>query len=529
MGKKIIRFKWLILTIIVLAVAGIVAGTLLTAKKKLHFVTSKIDKGTIESVVNTTGTVNAVISVDIGCQVSGKVTRLYVDFNSPVKKGQLLAQIDPQIYNAQADEAVANLESARATGINYLAQYQNALSKVREAQSSSKSSEAQVEVSRANLVGAQSNEASSKAGLTKAEAQLANDLAEFRRSEELMKQDFISHTDMDAADTKYKVSLASVDVAKAAFGQASSAVRAGQMQVAGAMANYESSVIAQESQKALARAVEAQGKQSAGQIQTATSRLKGAMINLSYTNIYSPMDGVVVSRNVDIGQTVAASFSAPKLFTLARNLREMEVYANVDEADIGKLSQGMKSTFTVDAFQSVKFSGTVRQIRKASSMDQGVVKYQVIISAPNPDLKLMPGMTANVMIISETRVDCIRVPNGVIRFRPDAVADFPFPANYGNKKAPKAGSSRAGSGKAGAGSKGGADAFLTVWVYGSDEKVRPEKVVAGITDGLFTEMKKGSLKEGDMVITGTDSGKPKTAAGAAGGSGGIPGMPRIGR
>jgi HlyD family secretion protein len=220
---------------------------------------------------------------------------------------------------------------------------------------------------------------------------------------------------------------------------------------------------------------------------------------------------------------VAASFSAPKLFTVAKDLRAMEVYANVDEADIGKLKTGMKSTFTVDAFQSEKFNGTVRQIRKASVMDQGVVKYLVIISAPNPDLKLMPGMTANVIITSETSDDCLRLPNGAIRFSPGSVTNFPYPAGYNDKKG-----SRTAGRKTAAGDSN--DRYSTLWVAGSDNTVRPEKVVAGITDGLYTEMKKGSLKEGDMVITGADSGKQKAAAaGTMGGSSGIPGMQRMGR
>jgi HlyD family secretion protein len=523
MWKIIKRFKWLILIIMVLAVAGIVLGTIAMSKKKLHFVTVRLDKGTVVSTVNTTGTVNAVISVDIGCQVSGKVTRLYVDFNSPVKKGQLLAQIDPLIYDAQADEAGANLESARATSANYRAQYQNALSKVREAQSASESSAAQLEVSRANLVGSRDNERSSKANQAKVEAQQVNDQVEFNRSQELYNQDFISQSDRDAADAKNKVSVGSVNAAKAMSEQASSGVKAQQMQIDVAEANLESSRISQESQKAMANASEAQIRQSEAQIQNAASKLDEAKINLGYTNIYSPIDGVVVSRTIDVGQTVAASFSAPKLFTISRDLRDMEVYANVDEADIGKLNQGMKSTFTVDAFQSEKFIGTVKQIRKASVMDQGVVKYQVIISAPNPDLKLMPGMTANVTITSDTRDDCLRLPNGAIRFRPEAVANFPYPADSKKTTVAARGSRKPASGE-------GTDLYSTIWVWGSDDTVRPEKVVAGITDGLFTEMKKGSLREGDMVITGADTGKPTGTGGAtgrsAGGTTGIPGMGR---
>ncbi len=511
MLKFLKRFKWLIIIIIVSVIAVIIWGKIQEAKKKPHFETEKLETGTIVSTVNTTGTVNAVTTVDIGCQVSGKITKLYVDYNSTVEKGMLLAQIDPLVYQAQADEANANLLSARATNANSQAQYQNALSKIKEAQSSEKNSAAQVEVYRANLAGARNSEKSALANLKKAEAQLQNDLVEFKRSQELMKKDFISRSEMDAAETKYKVSLASVDVARAGYNQASSSVQSAQMQRDGAMANLESSKIAQESQKALARAIAAQVRQSEAQIQNAISKLKGAMINLGYTNIYSPIDGVVVSRSVDVGQTVAASFQAPKLFSLAKDLKDMEVYANVDEADIGKVKQGMETTFTVDAYQSEKFTGRVKQVRKASILDQGVVKYQVVISARNPDLKLMPGMTANVIITSETREDCLRIPNGAIRFRPDSVPNFPYPANYQNGKNAKV--------KRDKKSRAGEDAerFSTVWVYMGEEKVRPERIVIGISDGRYTEMKKGSLKEGDAIIIGVESGKPKSTVTGPGG------------
>ncbi|MHC9544842.1 MAG: efflux RND transporter periplasmic adaptor subunit [Vulcanimicrobiota bacterium] len=537
MLKLLNRFKWLLIIIIVAAIAFVVWGRTQQDKKKINFDTEKLDRGTITSTVNTTGTVNAVTSVEIGCQVSGKIIKLYVDYNSPVKKGMLLAQIDPLVYQSQVDEANANLLSARATNANSQAQYQNALSKVREFQSSEKNSAAQVEVAKANLAGARNNEKSALANLKKAEAQLQNDLVEFNRSQELMKKDFISRSEMDAAETKYKVSLASVDVARAGFNQASSTVLSTQMQRDGAIANLESSKIAQESQKASAKAIEAQVRQSAAQILNAESKLKGAMINLGYTNIYSPINGVVVSRSVDVGQTVAASFTAPKLFTLAKDLRDMEVYANVDEADIGNVKESMKATFTVDAYQKDKFNGTVKQVRKASTLDQGVVKYQVVISAGNPDLKLMPGMTANVIITSEAKDDCLMIPNGAIRFRPDSVANFPFPPDYQNSRNGKNGKNNKGKKDSRQGSEDEIERFSTVWIYMGEHMVRPEKIITGITDGKYTEMKKGNLREGDSVITGVQAAKAKAttsaprSGGAPGGGpppgGGGPGGPRM--
>jgi HlyD family secretion protein len=538
MWKIIKRFLWLIIIIIIAAVGIPLWLSLQKEKNKPRFETETLERGTIISTVNTTGIVQAVISVEIGSQVSGKILKLYVDFNSPVKKGQMLAQIDPAMIQAQAGESSANLESARATLINFQAQYESAVTKVRAAQATVKSSEAQIEISRAALSGSLNAEQSAKANVKKAEAQLENSRVEFKRSEELMKKDFISHTEMDAADTKYKVSLADLDVARSALQQASSSVRSSQLQLDSARYSLESSKVQEDSQRALARSAQAQIQQSRAQVNQASERLKQAQVNLGYTNIFSPIDGVVVSRAVDVGQTVAAAFQAPKLFQIAKDLKDMEVLASVDEADIGKVKEGMESTFTVDAYQDEKFSGLVKQVRKASTMDQGVVKYQVVISAHNPALKLMPGMTANVIITSETRDDCLKVPNGAIRFRPDSVANFPYPPEAG--KNGKIKDRKNGVGKKGKGrgihekSVDEAERYSTVWVFESQDKVRDkvrsEKILPGITDGRYTEMKRGSLKEGDLIITGVEVGKGKkpsiTTSGAPGRpSGGGPGGP----
>lgn len=515
MKKTLKRWGWLIILVMVLAVSGVIWAMIQKEKKKPHFDTLKVDQGTVISTVNTTGTVSAIISVSVGSQVSGKITKLYCDFNSYVKKGQLLAQVDPLVPKAQAEEANANLNSARATLTNYKAQYQNALSKVKEAEAAVSNSESQVEVARANLAGAINNQKSAKANVSKVLAQLANDKVEYERAAELIKKDFISHTEMDAAEAKYKVSLATVDVNRAAFDQATSGVKSAQMQLEAARHNLESAKIQVESQKALADAINAQVAQAEAQVVTAANKLKEAQINLSYTDIRSPIDGVVVTRAVDLGQTVAASFQTPQLFVIAKDLKEMEVWASVDEADIGKVREGMEATFTVDAYQE-KFTGKIRQVRKSSTVDQGVVKYQVVISTHNPDLKLMPGMTANVTIISETRENCIRVPNGAIRFRPDSVTNFPYPKGYSDKGSK---TKRQNPGDE-------IVRFDVVWVYEGKDMVRPEKIVGGVTDGRFTEMKKGSLKEGDELIVGTMSGKPSgtqskpPGGGSPGGGGG---------
>jgi len=347
-----------------------------------------------------------------------------------------------------------------------------------------------------------------------------------------MKKDFISHTEMDAADTKYKVSLADLDVARSALQQASSSVRSSQLQLDSARYSLESSKVQEDSQRALARSAQAQIQQSRAQVNQASERLKQAQVNLGYTNIFSPIDGVVVSRAVDVGQTVAAAFQAPKLFQIAKDLKDMEVLASVDEADIGKVKEGMESTFTVDAYQDEKFNGRVKQVRKASTMDQGVVKYQVVISARNPALKLMPGMTANVIITSETRDDCLNVPNGAIRFRADSVANFPYPPEAGKKEKGKEKPGKKGTGNERKGrenrekSADDAERYSTVWVFESQDrvrdKVRSEKILPGITDGRYTEMKRGSLKEGDLVITGVEAGKGKKPSTVTSGAPGRP-------
>jgi len=526
MWKFVRRFLWFIIIIIAVGAGIPVWLSLQKEKNKPRFETEALERGTIISTVNTTGTVQAVISVEIGSQVSGRIEKLFVDFNSPVKKGQILARIDPALIQAQADEASANLESARATLANYQAQYESAVTKVRAAQATVKSSEAQIEINRSSLSSALNAEQSAKANVKKAEAQLENSRIEFKRSEELMKKDFISHTEMDAAETRYKVSLAELDVARSAVEQATSSVRSAQLQLDSARYSLDSARVQEESQRALAKSAQAQIQQSMAQVNQASGRLRQAQVNLGYTSIFSPIDGVVVSRAVDVGQTVAAAFQAPKLFQIAKDLKDMEVLANVDEADIGKVKEGMESTFTVDAYQDEKFNGRVKQVRKASTMDQGVVKYQVVISARNPALKLMPGMTANVIITSETRDDCLRVPNGAIRFRPDSVASFPYPEDAGkNEKSKARKNNREKNGR----SRGehrksidDAERFSTVWIFESQDRVRAERFLPGITDGRYTEMKRGSLKEGDLVIVGVESGKAKKPAS---GSSGRPGMP----
>jgi HlyD family secretion protein len=330
--------------------------------------TEAVTRGDIQQAITATGTVNAVTTVLVGTQVSGTIKELFVDFNSHVKKGQLIAQIDPEMFEAQAAQARANV--------------------------------------------------------TKADAAFQDAERTLKRNQELFSRNLVPRSDLDTAETNYYSSKAQLEQAKAA--------------------------------------------------------LRVSETNLRYTRILSPVDGVVISRNVDIGQTVAASFQTPTLFTIAQDLTKMQINTNVAESDIGMVQVGQDVEFTVDAYPDTTFKGKVWQIRQAPITVQNVVTYDVVIQVDNRDLKLMPGMTANVTIIIVTKHDVLRITNAVLRFR---MTD----------KAAGDGSSAARGGSA-AGMKGPA-----VWVL-ENGKPRRVAITPGISDGTYTEIASGDIKEGQNVI-----------------------------
>jgi HlyD family secretion protein len=369
MKKKI--FLVLIPILILAIVLYFVFGNQETGPK---FRTDKVTKGTIVSAVTSTGTVNAVTTVLVGTQVSGTIKNLYADFNSPVKKGQLIARIDPATFDAQVDQAHANWMSA-------------------------------------------------KANLEKSEVSLVDTKRTFERNKQLFAKGYVARSDQDTAETNYETARAQVGVSKASVAQAQAA-------------------------------------------------LKTAEINLQYTNIISPVDGIVISRNVDIGQTVAASFQTPTLFNIAQDLTKMQIDTSVVEADIGKLKVGMSVEFTVDAYPDTTFKGRVAVVRLAPIIVQNVVTYDVVVLVDNPDFKLKPGMTANVSIITSAKDAVLRIPNAALRFSPSDK----------RKAAPEKGE------------KGSA-----VWIVDA-EKPKRVKLVTGISDGNFTEILSGDLKEGQEMI-----------------------------
>jgi HlyD family secretion protein len=381
------------------------------SKPKLQFETAKVEKGKIVAKVTASGTLNAVVTVQVGSQVSGRIAALHADFNSPVKKGQLLAKIDPALFQASVDQA------------------------------------------RANLAAAQGN-------LAKAKFQAADARRQATRQKELAARKLNAQADLDTA-------LANADAA------------------------------------------EAQVAASEGQVAQARAALKSAEVNLAYTNIHSPTNGTVISRNVDVGQTVAASLQAPVIFQIAEDLAKMQVDTSVAEADVGRLKDGMAASFTVDAYPGEVFRGRIRQIRNAPQTVQNVVTYNAVIDVANPEFKLKPGMTANVTFVYAEKEDVLKVPNAALRFRPPPAllgdarggAQGGRPAGAGGTTgAPGGAPSGTGRPSAAGGRPGEAPDRRTVWTL-NDEKPVPQRIKTGISDGSFTEVVEGDLKAGDLVIT----------------------------
>jgi HlyD family secretion protein len=340
--------------------------------KEPQFRTDKVIRGDIEMAVTATGTVNPVTTVLVGTQVSGTIKNIYVDFNSPVKKGQLIARIDPALFEAQVNQARANLLAA-------------------------------------------------KANLEKAEATSVDAKRTMERNKELLSKNLIAQSDFDTAETNYETADASVGAAKSQVAQSEAA-------------------------------------------------LSSAETNLFYTKIVSPVDGIVVSRNVDVGQTVAASFQTPTLFSIAQDLTKMQIDTNVAEADIGNVKFGQDVEFTVDAYPDTTFKGKVSQVRNAPIIVQNVVTYDVVINVDNPELKLKPGMTANVSIIVLIRKNVLKIPNAALRFKPAEKV--------------KTALQQKGAG---------------VWIL-EQEKAKRVPISIGISDGNYTELISGNIKEGQELI-----------------------------
>lgn len=353
MNKKSKKRIWI--GVVALALVLLAAFLVLSRKKaaqEVQFETARIETGSISMSITATGTVEAVTTVDVGTQVSGRVTKIYVDYNSVVKKGQVIAELDRTTLESELASQEANLRSAQES--------------LRKAQEST-------------LPAAQ------EATLKSAKVDLEYQKKNYDRYAELYQKGLIA--------------AAEYDVAKQSYEKAQAAVRQAELGVTGDQYSV---------------------KQAQESVRMAQQNVQKARTNLSYATIYSPIDGVVISKDVEEGQTVASSFSTPTLFTIAQDLNDMQVIANVDEADIGNVSVGQRVTFTVDAFPDDTFTGQVKQVRQKATTTNNVVTYEVVITAPNNDLKLKPGMTANITIYTLELPDVISVPSKALRFTPEA-------------------------------------------------------------------------------------------------------------
>lgn len=459
-----------------------------------QYMTARIERGNLRNTVTATGALQAVTTVQVGSQASGTIAALYADFNSVVKKGQVVAQLDPSTAKAQVDQARANLEQARASLANARAAVVNSRAGVSDAQARSLAARSTVQNNQAGVSGAQANVAVLK-------AQQDDAMSLLKQQESLLKAGVIAQRDYDVAVTAYKTAEARYNQAVAQLDQAKlaeqSASSAGIAQSQAAIEQSQAQV--QQSQASVA--------QAAAQVQQAQAALNVAEVNLSHTTITSPIDGVVVSRDVNVGQTVAASLSAPTLFTIANDLTQMQVIANIDQADIGLVEQAKSVRFSVDAFPGKEFDGKIAEMRLNPVNVQNVVTYNVVINVDNPEQKLKPGMTANLTITIDERNDVLKVPNSALRFTPQDAGT--------RQRSGAQGQGGQGQGQRRQRQQGGGDNnFATasspvlegqtrvVWILGQNGSPERRRIKVGLSDGAATEVVEGELKEGDMVITG---------------------------
>ena len=460
-----------------------------------QYMTARIERGNLRNTVTATGTLQAVTTVQVGSQASGTISALYADFNSQVKKGQVIAQLDPATAKAQVDQARANLANARASLAQAQAGVVNSRAGVSDAQARKLAASSTVQNNQAGVSAAEANVAVLK-------AQQDDALSLLKQQESLLKAGVIAQRDYDVAVTAYKTAEARYNQAVSQLNQAKLAEKSS------ASAGVAQSQAAVEQSQAQVQQAQAQVSQAAAQVQQAQAALSLSEANLSHTTITSPIDGIVVSRDVNVGQTVAASLSAPTLFTIANDLTQMQVIANIDQADIGLVENAKSVKFTVDAFTGKDFQGQIEQMRINPQNVQNVVTYNVVINVDNPEQKLKPGMTANLTITIDERNNVLKVPNSALRFTPQD-------GQRSGRPAGQQGGQRGEGRQRQEGDNAGNENRVTpasapvlegqtrrVWVVGADGKPQPRRIKVGLSDGASTEIVEGELNEGDMVITG---------------------------
>jgi HlyD family secretion protein len=372
-------------------------------KAPVRYRSAAVERGPVVSLVTATGTINPVVSVQVGTQVSGMIKSLHADFNSVVKAGDIVAVIDPEPIRARRDQAASNLEM-------------------------------------------------SKANIARAKTDLAQRKRELDRVKSLVAQQFVSQNDVDVAATNFQAAQAQVNVAEA-------------------------------------------------QVKQAEAALNAVELDLKYTVIRSPVNGIVVARNVEVGQTIAASFATPNLFLIALDLTKMQVDTNVSESDIGGITEGKEATFTVDAYPGYQFTGTIRQVRLAPINVQNVVTYNVVVNVNNQDLRLKPGMTANVSMVVAQRDAVLKIPNAALRFTPPTASPADRSTLGGKPAKGKGAEEAAGAGRA------ATSISRTIWKQEPSGELESMQVQTGISDGLATEILSEGLSEGMLVVVGIERSK----------------------
>jgi HlyD family secretion protein len=488
-----------------------------------QYLTAKVERGNLRNTVTATGTLQAVTTVQVGSQASGTISALYADYNSVVKKGQVVAQLDPAVSKAQVDQARANVQQAQASLQQARAAVVNSRAGVSDAQARAQAAKSTAQNNQAGVAGAQAN-------LAVLKAQLDDALSLLHQQEALVKSGIIAQRDLDVAKTAYQAAQAKYDQGVSQVNQAKLSE-----QMAAGSGIAQSTAQVQQSQAGVQQS-QAQVQAAEAQVQQAAAALQLAQVNLAHTTITSPIDGIVVSRDVSVGQTVAASLSAPTLFTIANDLTKMQVIANIDQADIGLVENAKSVKFSVDAFPGKDFDGKIEQMRLNPQNVQNVVTYNVVIDVDNPEQKLKPGMTANLTVTIDERNNVLKVPNAALRFTPqDAGQRSGSGSGNGNWQGRRQNANSADSAQK---SGNGADAQFApatapvlagqtriVWVMGQDGKPQRRRIKVGLTDGAATEVVEGNLVEGELVITGqtlASASKSNTNQGSAPGFGSAP-------
>lgn len=472
--------------------------------------TAPLTRGDVSSRVSATGTLDAVTKVTVGSELSGIIARLYVDYNSTVEKGQALAQIDPSTFQTQVDQQTAAVNSATAQYHNQIANRDNAEANIRSADAAFEGAQARCETARAAVANAEAGVRSAHATVAKAKADLNQAEISYTRFKQLLQRDLVARSERDLAYTQYLDARATLAQVSSGVEAADATLRSARAGLRAAAADADAARMRRASAVAQRDAAAAQVRAAAAQVQQAQANLAQARVNLGRTTIRSPIKGIVLDRKVTMGQTVAASFQAPDLFTLAENLEQMQVQTSVDEADIGRVRKGAQATFTVDAYPNTKFTGRVSEVRQSPVTVQNVVTYTVVLTTANPDHRLKPGMTATVSIDDETRTNVLLVPNGALRFKPPTSDGKDGPGGSpraSGSAAPSPAASGQPSGDRRSGRDDGPRPVRIYTLHPSDpQKLVPHEVTCGITDGTVTEIVKSDLTEGDRVVVGSSGG-----------------------